>query len=370
MKKFLCSVLVLFVFQFNTSVAQNRPKISFFNEMKSGPLMKLFSDSAMVEDLKILNAEIRMGIMDISTERAEIIRMLTNKGIPVVAWLLLPEEEGYWFHAGNGDQAIARYQEVKRWADSHGLQLKGIGLDLELDFNDVIAAKENPWSLLKTLPPRLYDQSEVEEGRIKYAQLISMIKADGYMVESYYASFVKDETAVGNTSIQQLTKFLDIKTDREFPMLYSSFMGNADGLLEVYGRDPGIKTIALGSTGGGIDPSLPSLSWEELSHVLNMSARFADEIIIFSLEGAVEKGFLKKMTSFEFDTSVVPDSKQIEEVRNLQRFFKGLSHILSYPTLFFGGLILLISLTIFLFVKLIAIVIGLSLLVLKRKKSS
>ncbi|MFZ9503479.1 MAG: hypothetical protein ACO263_02810, partial [Cyclobacteriaceae bacterium] len=265
MKKNTLLVALIILTTSGIGLSQNKPKISFFNEMKSGPLMELFSDSTVVQDLKKLNAEIRMGIMDISTERAEIIRMLTNEGIPVVAWLLLPEEEGYWFHAGNGDQAIARYQEVKRWADSHFITLAGIGMDLELDYTDVIKAKNNPWSLLLTLPPRLYDRSEVEAGRKKYEQLISMIKADGYMVESYYASFVKDETAVGNTSIQQLTKFLDIKTDREIPMLYSSFMGNADGLLEVYGREPGIKTIALGSTGGGIDPSLPTLSWEDLA---------------------------------------------------------------------------------------------------------
>jgi len=367
MKKNTLLVALIILTTSGIGLSQNKPKISFFNEMKSGPLMELFSDSTVVQDLKKLNAEIRMGIMDISTERAEIIRTLTNEGIPVVAWLLLPEEEGYWFHAGNGDQAIARYQEVKRWADSHFIQLAGIGMDLELDYNDVIAAKENPWSLLTSLPPRLYDRSEVEEGRKKYAKLISMIKADGYMVESYYASFVKDETAVGNTSIQQLTKFLDIKTDREIPMLYSSFMGNADGLLEVYGREPGIKTIALGSTGGGIDPSLPTLTWEDLTHVLNLSSRFADEVHIFSLEGAVEKGYLKKLTTFEFNPDITPDPKQIESVRDLQRFFKGLSQVLSYPTLFFTGLILIVALGLFLTAKIIAILITAILVVVKRK---
>jgi hypothetical protein len=246
--------------------------------------------------------------------------------------------------------------------------LKGIGIDLELDYNDITITKENPLSLLWRLPPRLYDKSEIEDGRKKYAELISMIKADGYMIESYYASFVKDETAVGNTSLQQLTKFLDIKTDREFPMLYSSFLGNADGLLEVYGREAGIKTVALGSTGGGIDPSLPTLSWDELAHVLNLSSRFADEIIIFSLEGAVEKGYLKKMTGFSYDSRIVPDPKQVEEVRKLQKFFKGLSNALSYPTLLFLGLILLISGITFLIAKVMAILITALLMIAKRKK--
>lgn len=348
--------------------AQPKPKISFFNEMKSGPLIELFRDSTIVEDLQFLNAEIRMGIMDISTERAEIIRMLTKKGIPVVAWLLLPEEKGYWFHAGNGSQAIARYNEVKRWADSHGIQLSGIGIDLELDYNDINTARNNPWSLLLQLPPRLFDKTEIEDGRKKYAELISMIEADGYMIESYYASFVKDETAAGNTSLQQLTKFLDIKTDREIPMLYSSFIGNADGLLEVYGREAGVKTVALGSTGGGIDTTLNTLTWEELAHAMNMSSRFADEIHIFSLEGAVEKGYLKNMKNFQFNDQVIPDTQQIEAVRNIRRFFTAFSNVLSYPTVLFTGLILLLSAITFLITKFFTVIGATLLLILTRKK--
>jgi hypothetical protein len=369
MTKRLKFTILLFLTIVINSFAQPKPKISFFNEMKSGPLMELFRDSSVVEDLQFLNAEIRMGIMDISTERAEIIRMLTRKGIPVVAWLLLPEEEGYWFHAGNGSQAIARYSEVKRWADSHGIQLSGIGIDLELDYNDIITARNNPWSLLWQLPPRLYSKTEIEDGRKKYAELISMIKADGYMVESYYASFVKDETAAGNTSLQQLTKFLDIKTDREIPMLYSSFIGNADGLLEVYGREAGVKTVALGSTGGGIDTTLNTLTWEELAHDMNMSSRFADEIHIFSLEGAVEKGYLKKMKNFQFNNQVVPDPHQIEEVRDLRRFFTGLSNVLSYPTLLFIGLILIVTGIIFLTIKIFTVLVATLLMIVTRKKN-
>jgi hypothetical protein len=196
-----------------------------------------------------------------------------------------------------------------------------------------------------------------------------MIKADGYMVESYYASFVKDETAAGNTSLQQLTKFLDIKTDREIPMLYSSFIGNADGLLEVYGREAGVKTVALGSTGGGIDTTLNTLTWEELAHDMNMSSRFADEIHIFSLEGAVEKGYLKKMKNFQFNNQVVPDPHQIEEVRDLRRFFTGLSNVLSYPTLLFIGLILIVTGIIFLTIKIFTVLVATLLMIVTRKKN-
>jgi hypothetical protein len=321
---------------------QAKPIISFFNEMRSDQLVRMFSDSTLIPTLKQLNAEIRMGIMDLTDERAEIVQRLTDNGIPVVAWLLLPEDQGYWFHAGNGDKAIQRYKDTKLWADTHGLKFKGFGLDLELDINNVTLGKKSPGKLAWKMYKRLYDKSIVEDGRKKYASLIAMIKADGYMVESYYASFIKDEVKLNNTALQQISQFLDVKTEREIPMLYSSFMGNPDGLMKIYGMDENVKYVGIGSTGGGIDPSLPSLSYKELVHDMNIASKFAEELHIFSLEGCVEKGYLQKLLSYKYDPSLKIDPDEVREVRKLQNSFKFLSNIMSYPTLLLIGLLLLL----------------------------
>ena len=169
---------------------------------------------------------------------------------------------------------------------------------------------------------------------------LTMIRKDGYATESYYASFVKDETALGNTAIQQMTGFMDIRTDREIPMLYSSFMGNADGLLTVYGQDAGVRTIALGSTGGGFDPSLPMLSYQDLVHDIRLASSFATEIHIFSLEGCVNRGFLSRLVSEDLSPVSAIDQEQVGAVRKLQSVFRFLSVALSYPTLFFIVLLL------------------------------
>ena len=107
-----------------------QPKISFFNEMEGAPLAKLFKDTSIVPQLQSLHSEIRMGMLDTSLERVAVIKELNKASIPVVAWLLLPKEKGYWFHSKNGEAAINRYHEVRDWAKRNQLNFSGIGLDL------------------------------------------------------------------------------------------------------------------------------------------------------------------------------------------------------------------------------------------------
>jgi hypothetical protein len=335
-------------------VMMAQPQISFFNEMKTPGLVKLFEDTTVIQNLKILKAQIRMGMLDLTPERAEIIRRLNQENIPVVAWLLLSEEEGYWFTLHNGDQAIRRYKEITQWAKSNNLKFHGIGLDMELDINDVKLMKSSPWKLITKLPSRLYDTKTLDMARVKYDSLLSLIRSDGYFSESYYASFVKDEVNLGNTALQQLTGFMDIPADREIPMLYSSFIGNAEGLLTVYGKEAGMYTIGLGSTGGGFDPTLPTLSYSQLIHDINFASAFASELHIFSLEGCVEKGYLSRLTSEKIIATGNPAPEQIKSTKRLQTVFKRLSGMLSYPTVFFTGLfigILLLFILIFLLLR-------------------
>ena len=341
MKKHILSVLLLLFIV--SSVWAKKPIISFFNEMKSRDLVNMFDDSTIIPTLKKMNAEIRMGMVDLSFDRVEVVKKLNQAGIPVVAWILLPENEGYWFNSSNGLQALKRYRDFQQWAAFNDLEFKAIGIDLELDINDAKLVRENPWNLFWMIPPRLYSKSEYEKGQREYAQLIETMQRDGYMVESYYAPFIKDETAIGNSAIQQATKFLDIKTNKEIPMLYSSFLGNPDGYYKVYASDIGLKAVGVGSTGGGVDTTLPTLSYEELVHDITVASMFADEVHVFSLEGCIQKGYLTRLADQQFDTKIEFDQGQIQSVQQLQQFVKLLSNILSYPTIFFLSIFLIIS---------------------------
>lgn len=145
MKKKLYLIILLLSFQ---KITAQTPQLSFFNEQDGKALKTLFSDSMLIPTLQKLHAEIRMGILDFSPERVEVTKELNKAGIPVVAWLLLPKEKGYWFHSRNAKDAFARYAEVKNWAAKSGIQFSGIGIDLELDFNDLDLFKNHKINLL------------------------------------------------------------------------------------------------------------------------------------------------------------------------------------------------------------------------------
>ena len=317
--------------------SQAKPTFSFFNEMKSPALQQLFSDTTLIPTLVAMKAEIRMGIMDCTPERAEIIRQLNHAGIPVVAWLLLPEEEGYWFYSGNGDTAIRRYREIKQWADSNGLVLSGIGIDLEFDMKDILMLKSNPLKAVGKMYSRLYDSSPLEEGKTKYNELLQIIKSDGFRVESYVIPFIKDEVANGTTALQQFTQIIDVPVEKEIPMLYTSFMGNPDGILQTYALAPKARYVALGSTGGGVDTTLKVLTWPELVHDINRVAPFVDEIHIFSLEGAIQQRFLTQLAQLEISSAGEINQREVKNVEALRGKVIMVSKALSHPNwLLFG----------------------------------
>jgi hypothetical protein len=114
MKRKIIALLVLLIL-FSSAWAK-KPIISFFNEMNSRDLYLMFEDTVVIESLKKMNAEIRMGLVDLTYDRVQVVKKLNQAGIPVVAWLLLPENEGYWFNASNGLLAFKRYRDVRQWA--------------------------------------------------------------------------------------------------------------------------------------------------------------------------------------------------------------------------------------------------------------
>ena len=75
------------------------PELTFFTELSPGDLTELFKGRFVIDDLQALDAALSLAIIDFSEERAAVVKRLNEAGVPVIAWLLLPEEEGYWFNA-------------------------------------------------------------------------------------------------------------------------------------------------------------------------------------------------------------------------------------------------------------------------------
>ncbi len=286
-----------------------QPQLTFFCELEAQELERLFADAAVRRDLKALHAAVSLGLIDLCDQRADVIHRLNAAGIPVIAWQLLPKEQGYWFNMGNAPQAVARYAEFKRWTAQHGLAWDGIGLDIETDIREMHLLAVDRQRLAPVLLRRLWNIGQLRRAQAAYAALVGQIRADGYRVDSYQMPLIVDDRKAGSTLIQRLFATLDLPVDREVLMLYSSFYRPyGAAILQSYGRDA--QSIGLGVTGGGVqipDVSSPAfLDWEEFARDLRLAQSCTRDIHIFSLEGCVQQGFLKRLRSFEWDGPFTP----------------------------------------------------------------
>jgi hypothetical protein len=286
------------------------PQLTFACELDPARLAGLFADSAVIDDLLALDARVALMCSDFSDQRAGVVGRLNAAGVPVTGIPLLPLAEGYYFTTGNAGRAAGSYRQFVAWTARHQLVWDGVGLDIEPDARIFLQIMENPWGLAPMLAGRLFDRARPARSKAAYQALVNRIRADGWRVENYQFPLIADERRAGSTVLQRLA-LVDVATDREVWMLYSSFLrALGPGLIWAYG--PQAQAIAVGTTGGGPDipgsPQMPALNWEELAGDLRLARHFCDQILIHSLEGCVWRGFLPRLRSFEWaDVEGPPD---------------------------------------------------------------
>jgi hypothetical protein len=119
-----------------------RPQLTFFCELNNDALQALLAQPSIINDLLHLQASVSLALLDLSAERAAVVRRLNEVGIPVVAWLLLPKDQGYFLTMDNLPQMAARYTDFQAWTAQYNLCWAG--LDLELDIREFQQFAQNP----------------------------------------------------------------------------------------------------------------------------------------------------------------------------------------------------------------------------------
>ena len=312
-----------------------RPQLTFACELKSDSLQALFAESSVVKDLRALEASVALGILDLSAERAAVARDLNRAGLPLIAWLLLPEEQGYWFNLGNARQAAQRYADFRAWSEEYGLHWTGIGLDIEPDRREVDTLLRGQWGLvLPSLARRVCDRQALRRAQSEYRALVARIRSDQYAVDSYVLPFILGERRVGSTLLRRCAGLVDVPSDREIAMLYSSFVRpGGEGFLWSYAPDA--KAIGVGSTGGGVEieglgDSRP-LDWDEFSRDLRLAQRWSDDLFVFSLEGCVRQGFLSRLKTLNWDAPVYPPLRMARRADLVRRAFRAVLWTSAHP---------------------------------------
>jgi hypothetical protein len=140
-----------------------RPRITFFCDLELEALQRLFADTAVIDDLLRLQAGVRLALLDLSPERADVVRRLNDAGIPVIAGLLLPRERGLFLTMENAPQVVARYTDFQAWTARNGLRWAGVGLDIELDVREFQRFASNTWQALLSRLRRGFDSVRLEQ---------------------------------------------------------------------------------------------------------------------------------------------------------------------------------------------------------------
>jgi hypothetical protein len=315
-------------------------KLTFFCEMKAEDLLALFNEFPIIDDLVVLDASVSMGILDFSPERAEIVHRLNLANVPVIAWLILPEEEGYWFNIKNVDQATERYEQFKSWTHENGLKWTGLGMDIEPDYKEMEDLIQGRKRLLFSVFRRFFDRSAMRHANVRYWKLVCQMQADGYHIDSYHFPFIIDERKVGSTCLQRLAGLVDVPTDRDVLMLYTSmFRPHGPGMLWSFAGEA--EAVGVGSTGGGVQiegiGDIPPLDWVEFSRDLRLARRWTEDIHIFSLEGCVDQGFMQRLKDFDWDGPVAIPLEAARAVKLLRIGLRGILWASVHPVLFFLG---------------------------------
>jgi hypothetical protein len=281
------------------------PQLVFACDGPTSDLERILSQPEVISDLRELNAGISLALPDLSAERAQVVLRLNRAGIPVTAWLGLPPAQGYYLNANNAREAFARFSDFETWSTFYRLRWAGVGLDIEPNIQEFTALTGSKWRVARTIFGRYFELRRVQRAKDSYAALVREIRARGYAVETYQFPFIADERRAHSTLLERLAGIVDIRSDREALMLYTSFNPALDSaLIWVYGPDA--QAIVVGSTSGpDSNPHFVRLNWDSFSRDLIVAHHFSHLIGIYNLAGCVQHGFLHRLRSLDWDQSVV-----------------------------------------------------------------
>ena len=266
----------------------------------------LFADPSTVAALLKLHAQVAVAIADFSPERGQVVRMLNQQQIPVIAGLTLQTKDGPHFDADDANEAPAQFAAFEKWTQQNGLRWIAVGLDIEPNYGELGALRSHPGRLITTLLRNSLDSKRMERAQEVYSALIQQIQAHGYLVETYTLPYGPVERDLHTTLLDRLLGTVDVQGNENDLMIYTSY-ARPVGSAIILDLGPDAQGIVVGVTdgpppaGSGFGP----LDWDEFSSDLLVASHFAHHIGVYNLEGCVEQGFLPRLETMNWGAAVV-----------------------------------------------------------------
>lgn len=286
-----------------------QPQIIFFCGLDGSALLARLKADNLAPYLAAHGYGIAVGITAFDEALTEAIQLLNRHHVPVVAWLLLPDDKEPWFNLRNYPQAFERYHSFREWVRKHGLQFQAVGINIappSCAFDQ--RRRRGPWRLIRRLW-RARRNVLYNPARSAYSDLVSTIRYDGYEVHAYQVPLVADDRRAGATLIQRMLDIVDVPADVEVLLCYSSIAlaalgDDLDGaLIAEYG--PAADGIGVGIVEGANirwgARDVPPLTWDMLERDLLLAGQYTDVIYVSSLEGCLDRGLLPRIAAIDWE---------------------------------------------------------------------
>jgi hypothetical protein len=295
-----------------------RPHLIFGCDRQTRDLDALFTP-ALVADLRTLSAGIALSTEDLSPARAAVVRRLIDAGIPMLAWIVLPKEQGYYVNVGNARETASRFADFDQWTRKNGLRWEAVGLDIEPTLQEYGALTGS--GLASLVIRRAFDWERVRRAHDDYEALVHNMRARAYRVQTHQLSFIADERKAGSTLLQRIFGLVDVRGDEEVLMLYTS-LSEPLGAALIWAYGPEAQVIAVGSTNlsgdAALDARYPPLTWEKFSRDLRVARHFSQVIGIYSLEGCVRYGFMPRLLAMNWSEPVTISAESVQQANGFR----------------------------------------------------
>lgn len=169
-----------------------------------------------------------------SDELRSLLLAAAREGVPIIAWLLLSEEEGYWFSEENLEAARTQTYAFLDWIEEGQIPLEWLMLDMEMSLEKTRKLEEGDLNgvIIPMLQANL-DPEAFASATQAYAEFVGDLKQRGYKVSAAAYPFILDDLLDEDSEIQDAfnTPIEGVGFDEIYFMAYRTSFANLLGMM-------------------------------------------------------------------------------------------------------------------------------------------
>ena len=262
-----------------------------------------------------------------SPELESLLRTAASLGIPIIAWMLLVEDDGYWFSEENLSLARTHVFEFVDWIEENDIPLEWLMFDMEMSLEKTRLLEQG--DLVGVTIPMLRDNIDMEaynQATEDYAQLVRDLQNRGYVVTAAAYPFILDDLLDGDREIQDAfnTPIEDVPFDEIYFMAYrtsfETLLGVQPGpyLVYEYGLEAKQSFGSRGIIGLGTIGRVGMISEQGFQKPSELAEDIAavrvggnERVFIFSLDGMASLGPLESWLDLHGTKPSIPEKDDV-----------------------------------------------------------